>query len=239
MLLDSERRRFWHPFLELVYPPRCALCGQSGVGIICDVCRRSLPRIEPPICQRCGRSCYWAVDACRACANRKLFFAKARSFGRYEGNLREAIHRLKYHHFKLLGLALADLMAAQIEDAFFEVDVLSYVPLTRIKAVFRGYNQAEILARRLASQKQKPCRRLLKKTRSTKDQNTLSMRERRRNLHGVFHAIPNVTITNQIVLLVDDVFTTGSTLSACSRVLMKAGAAEVRAVTVARCAPWL
>lgn len=230
-------KNLWNHVLTLVYPARCGLCGHSPADGICDSCLSSLPWIEKPVCRKCGRPCLWDVDDCRECSGRRFHFAEARALGLYQGSLREAVHQFKYNHVRAMGTALARLMVSQVEDSFFVVDFVSFVPSTRLKGVFRGYNQAEVLARGVATVANKPCRAVLKKTRSAQDQNTLKAGERRRNVDGAFSVMPGAQLEKRVVLLVDDVFTTGSTLDECSRVLRVAGAAQVKVLTAARSLP--
>ncbi len=172
---------------------------------------------------------------CPYCDHEDWVFSQARSIGPYDEDLRMAIHRLKFRGQRELSRALANLMFVAIEPAWWqEIDCLVPVPLHSERVKQRGFNQSELLAYELALRANRPMQLLLERVISTKSQTGLSRQLRRLNVHGAFRVIPEATsLIGKCVLLVDDVMTTGSTLSACAEALLKAGAKEVRVVTAA------
>lgn len=226
---------WWRTALDLVFPPRCQVCGAPDQFPLCRGCWSAFPRIVPPVCQVCGRPLRGPPDLvftcvpCRHC--RPL--VRVRAFGRYEGGLRDAVHALKYRG-KLalaepLGRALGELVAA--EELLAGTDGIAPVPLHKRRQADRGFNQAEEMAHPLGRLLGKPVVRALIRVRDTRSQTELDEEERRSNVRDAFRVCGEVR--GMRLLLVDDVVTTGSTLRECARVLKAAGAADVCAVTVA------
>jgi ComF family protein len=161
-----------------------------------------------------------------------------RSCGPYFGILKDIVILFKYHDFLVLGKNLATFVLNALgreEALWWELDSIIPVPLSPEKEKQRGFNQASILAKELAVQKNiELIEGQLIKVKTTPSQTSLEAADRRKNLKGAFEVVHDQEIKGKIVLLVDDVYTTGSTLQECSLVLMKAGALEVRALTIAQ-----
>jgi predicted amidophosphoribosyltransferase len=206
--------------LDLLLPRRCVVCDAGG-SRLCEACRGRLPRVEPPLCARCGAPTAWPVERCRECAGRRLGFATARAAVRYDGDVRRLVGAWKERGLR----GLADDAAALLPPA--AGDVVTFVPGRRLE---RGYHPAERLARAAAGRWQLPCEPLLTRTGSSRRQRGLSLRERRRNVAGAFRS----AVAEGAVVLVDDVYTTGATASAAATALARAGAHRVDVVTVAR-----
>jgi ComF family protein len=182
---------------------------------------------------------------CEACREKRPGFVKAIAYGRYENELRELIHLLKYEGMtpiaKRLAVRLAAPVAALPIEPGTEVLVVP-VPLYRSKRRRRGFNHAERIATALAGELKRAdkihrwamARGALRRQRPTESQSRLSPEGRRRNLRGAFVVPDAVRLRERVVLLVDDIYTTGATASACSQVLRRAGAKEVWVATVAR-----
>ena len=239
-----------------VFPASCALCGSllprfSSVPI-CDACWTEISVHSGPICHRCGDG----LDAppepgsaskqlCRACRTVPPPFARAVSFGTYEGRMRSAIHALKYERIRPAARRLGALLAVAI--AQFGPDVLSDVlvvpvPLHRFKQKERGFNQARTLATYAMAvlRRSHPEWRLtlasstLMRLRSTESQAGLTPQQRRKNVRGAFKVSDPSAVRGKHVLLVDDILTTGATARAAAQSLIKAGAASVYVATLAR-----
>ena len=198
-------------------------------------------------------SSYAELDAdglriCPVCRRIERPFNRAVAYGSYEGGLRELVHLLKYNGVRpaaavlgrMLSEAIADLESTFEHPAMFDQTIAVIpVPLYKTKLRQRGFNQAELIAR--AALKQLPAASrfqlvsgVLLRTRDTESQIGLTGHQRRENLRGAF-AVPCATqITGREVLLVDDVYTTGTTATECARVLLRAGASQVWVATVAR-----
>ncbi len=175
-----------------------------------------------------------AVSPCAPCRTNPPPYDYARSAALYEGQLREAIHALKFAGRRAIAGPLGDLAAAQCAASLpGGIDALIPVPLARERERERGFNQAALLARRIARYLDAPVRSSwLVRTRPTRPQSELSAAERRANVHDAFRASGRVAGCD--VLVVDDILTTGATLDACARALRAAGAGRIGVLTVAR-----
>jgi len=207
--------------------------------------------IQGSICSICGErvlSSYavWDDDGVRRCPVCRRIdrpFERAVAYGSYDGGLRELIHLLKFHGVRpasdVLGRMLAEAIA-QFEPLFGQESVLVIpVPLYRGKRRQRGFNQAEMVARAAikgfaSRERLQLAPDLLFRTRETHSQIGLTSHQRRENLRGAFSVARAPEVTGREVLLVDDVYTTGTTASECARVLRRAGVAKVWVATVAR-----
>ena len=231
--------------MDLLYPPRCEACGRLRRDAICPECDAAIVRIERPVCQVCGvpfdpRA--QAAPRCAQCRGKRRPFSVARSAAYYEGPVVEAIRRFKYHCQAVLWRPLGGLMVEALEDGAADVDpetvdVVCPVPLHESRLRERGFNQSELLAEVVAEAIGKPLRPLLEKTRPTAPQVDLPAKSRGANVRGAFAARLEEVIAGQRVLLIDDLFTTGATLGECARALRRAGAEEVRVLTLARAVP--
>jgi ComF family protein len=215
-------------------------------GPICGVCWSAVRRVTAPFCRTCGdplaswRVISRALEHCPRCRRHPPLLGAARTVGEYEGTLRDILHAFKYEGRRVLARPLGGLMRAAGADLLRDADCVVPVPLHPWRRLRRGFNQADYLARQLSL----PVMPALWRTRATAPQTGLHAAARRRNVQGAFRLSPLLSrasrdrcVTDRIVVLVDDVRTTGATLDACAAVLMHAGAREVRALTVARAAP--
>jgi ComF family protein len=170
---------------------------------------------------------------CDACRSGLRGFDRAASFGFYEGPLRGLIHLFKYSGMKPLARPLAAFLerAIPVDQAF---DAVVAVPLHWRKRWDRGFNQAELLAKRVARRRGVPLLNALKRKRATEVQATLASAGRRRNVAGAFSIRSKADVKGKRILLIDDVMTTGATAGACASVLKRAGAKSVSLVTLAR-----
>ena len=205
--------------LELLYPTKCAFCHKlTGGDKICKSCRTALP-LTPKGAQ----------------VQKFPFISACVSPLYYTGDVRESLLRYKFGSLSAYAEVYASFMAKCIDENQFSCDIITWVPLSRKRLRKRGYDQARLLAEELSRISGIGCCRLLKKTRNNPAQSgTGSAEKRRANVSGVYRAADGEKIKGKSILLVDDIVTTGATLSECGRVLMSAGAREVKAVTVAR-----
>lgn len=221
--------------LTLLYPPRCAVCLSLQEPVLCAACRNAFRPITAPYCRICGVP--FEVSAadgdglCADCRTKPPPFTEARAAGRYDGTLRHAIHRFKYDGVRALAWPLAAFMLETVPQPE-GADGICPVPLHPARERMRGFNQAHLLAKALAARWELPLLPVLTRTRHTAAQMQLPADERLGNVRGAFTA--QAALADRRVILVDDVFTTGSTLAACTRALKAAGAASVRVVTLAR-----
>jgi ComF family protein len=200
-----------------------------------------LPRLEAPWCYRCGEPFYGETEAsftCSNCAGRGWHLETARACYRAEGHVREVIHDFKYSrrffHLPRLGGWLCDGYDRFFAGADPGIRALVPVPLHASRQRQRGFNQAGELARFLGRHAGLPVWPALTRVRKTEVQARLRRSERLRNQRNAYELQTPFDVTGARLLIVDDVFTTGATVDACARVLCKAGAARVDALTVAR-----
>ncbi|MDY6951466.1 MAG: ComF family protein [Thermodesulfobacteriota bacterium] len=227
----------WQPMGERDAPDRLACL---TAPYFCASCQSRMTGIASPFCSRCGLpfvSREGEDHPCSECLLERKSFRKARAFGVYEGSLMEAIHRFKYARRTSLSRPLS----ALTKDTFCRfwgpgaVDLLIPVPLHIKRLRERGFNQAYLLIRRWAKLEKIVCDPFsLVRTRWTEPQTSLSRKERKKNMRHAFAVSHRERIEGQRILLVDDVYTTGSTANECARVLMEAGAEWVDLLTLAR-----
>ncbi|MFI5178252.1 MAG: ComF family protein [Vicinamibacterales bacterium] len=220
--------------------PTCAACGGLLLhpleGPVCAGCWRALPRLTPPWCVRCGDAlpARLAGPHCVRCRRHESALALSRSAGVYDGSLRQIIHAFKYGGRRVLGARLARLMREAGVDLLAGADAVIPVPLHPWRALGRGFNQADDLARGLG----RPVWRVLRRTRHGPPQAALPAAERQGNVDRAYalrlSPWSERRLLNRSVVLVDDVMTTGATLEACARVLAAAGVRRVTALTAAR-----
>lgn len=214
---------------DLLYPQRCVGCNDRASDVLCRGCYENLPLIEPPFCKRCGMPTAFESYVCEECKGLDYGFETARAPLRYEGVGKEVVHALKYRGYRrVVDRVMVPLMLEMVEGSF---DAVVPVPLHRSRMRSRGFNQAELMARSLAGEVGVSMYTTLMVLRKTRDQVELSGAGRRANVAGAFGARGPVAGK---VLLVDDVLTTGATMSSCAAALARAGATEVHAVSFCR-----
>lgn len=219
--------------LDLLFPRWCVGCGREG-EFICPDCIKSLPRITPPLCPRCGRPQLNAV-VCPVCVGWAASIDGIRAPFKFDGAIRQAIHELKYNNLRaiapLLGKWLGDYLAANPLPA----EVLVPVPLHRQRLRERGYNQSRLLALELAKfsglAMVDDC--LVKELHTTPQARTKNVAERRANVADAF-ACRDRRLEDKKVLLIDDVATSGATLDAGARALKESGASSVWGLVLAK-----
>ncbi len=234
--------------LDLLYPAECAICREPlpGDRALCGACDEDLPRLRAPFCTACGEPFDGAIDGtfdCPNCSTLKFSFEFARPAMRRDGHLRELIHRLKYGRQLHLAPELGRLARSAFDDtrlaaALDEGWPLVPVPLHRSRLRSRHFNQAAEIARPLSRLTGLPVVMALARIRRTETQTALTRVQRLENLRGAF-ALTRVGrklagAKPPGAILVDDVFTTGSTVDACAKVLRKAGVRRIAVVTVMR-----
>ncbi|MEW6717758.1 MAG: ComF family protein [Chloroflexota bacterium] len=218
--------------VDWLYPPRCAGCEKQGVRL-CHDCVQTIQKLEPPYCLLCADPIDTG-EICQKCINHPPKYDFLRSWAVFGGPLRQALHRLKYRRDLGLGDVLAHQMVQCLNSQDWKIDVVVPVPLGRARQKERGYNQAALLARPLAWECALAYRpKAIRRVKETRSQVGLSLEGRRENTHNAFVAQREL-VSEQNVLIVDDVATTGATLDACAQALRAAGAQQVYAITLAR-----
>jgi competence protein ComFC len=231
-------------FLELLYPEKntCFICEDYDESIndkyICSHCEKLLIKLEPPLCIKCSKPIDYAssIKLCQECYHEVRHFETAKAPFAYKGLIKEVIYLYKYYNkpyfYKMLGNLLVTYMN---RTNYTDFDCIVSVPLHSSKIRKRGYNQSELLAKYISEKLSIPYVDALKRIKRTAKQSEQSRLERMRNLKNAFGTKKSADkVINKTVLLVDDIFTTGSTVDECSKVLLNSGAAKVYVITIAR-----
>lgn len=217
--------------LDLLFPPRCALCRTNG-AVLCDLCIATLPLAADPRCNICWDDIQ-SGSTCRHCVDTPPAFDQVRAPYEHADGARDLVHLLKYDNLTSLAEPMAREMLPLAEEA--ECDVIVPVPLHGGRLRSRGYNQAALLAKHLA--RELNCQldqQAARRTRATKPlAQSMDRHERRSIVAGAFAADPARAAGSRI-LLIDDVVTTGATLHECATALRTAGAASIHALTFVR-----
>ncbi|MFC1511104.1 ComF family protein [Candidatus Margulisiibacteriota bacterium] len=203
-LLDS--------LLNLIFPPRCEVCKQSSQETLCQECFGQIKFMKPHLGIHC--------------------------ISVYEGPLRTAIHRFKFKKRKRLaeplGILLVQYLSRTPNLSMEEIDVIVPIPLHKKRLRARGFNQAQLLAQVIGRYFDKPTVPALERSKNTKAQFDLAREERFTNITGAFRVVDTQNIYQKRVLLLDDIYTTGSTIAECSKTLKIAGAKRVEVLTLSR-----
>ncbi|MDI6815260.1 MAG: ComF family protein [Dehalococcoidales bacterium] len=219
--------------LNLLFPQWCVGCGKEG-DFICYSCRRSLPRIMPPLCPRCGRPQPSGI-LCHGCVGWQAEIDGIRSPFRFDGVVRQSIYQLKYRNLRALAEPLAKLLRDYLSTNPVPGEALVPVPLHQKRLRERGYNQSSLLARELGKLINLPvvddC--LIRLRHAPPQARTSTVDERRSNVAGAF-TCRDQRLKDKQVLLIDDVSTSGATLDACAGVLKAVGATSVWGLVLAR-----
>jgi ComF family protein len=247
--------------LSVVFAPACAACGglldSPTRGPVCEHCWGSILPLTPPLCDACGDPlAAWRAHRadggpedggpegphdtghegphhvrCTRCTRQNRRIVITRAIGSYDGALRAIVHAFKYDGRRSLAATLGTLMQARGADVLRGANAAVPVPLHPSRRRERGFDQASDLARHVGL----PVVHALRRTRPTAVQASLPAARRHGNVRGAFAVRSTVAaLDGRIVVLVDDVSTTGATLEACARALAEAGVREVRALTAAR-----
>ncbi len=232
----------FHALVSLLYPPLCVACSADLAPdeYLCAACTERLPRIRPPFCHKCSEPFAGDITGsfrCANCADRTLHFEAAVSAYRGRGLVRKLVHDFKYGSQFHLRHPLADWLGETLHDPRLHgrrFDFIVPVPLHPARERARGFNQAQLLAELFSARIGLPLLRALERIRYTTTQTAFDRAERMQNLRNAFRLRKKMDVRDSRVLLIDDVLTTGSTLSECARVLKKAGASSVYAATAAR-----
>jgi len=236
---------FMTKVIDGVYPRVCPGygCGRLSERTgrhLCNDCRAKIELYSTSLCKLCGREIEGRVRhdfVCSVCRAAPPHYDRARAAGHFSGVLRDMVHAFKYNSALWLCADLTDLLQGCLMAHFDAnaVDVVLPVPLHPVRQRERSYNQSVLLARELARRIDRRCdTRALERVRVTETQTHLNAARRRMNMLGAFHVARPDWVRQRCVLLVDDVMTTGATLNECARMLKKAGARTVWAVTAGR-----
>ena len=205
--------------MRIFFPPKCILCRkllEAQETDLCRACRTTAP--EHPQ----GKLKLQFIDSTAA-----VWY--------YRGSIRQSLHRFKFHHGRHLAEPYGRMMAMKVLSADMgELDAVTWVPISSLRKLFRGYDQDELLAKVVARELGLPCLPLLKKIRHNRPQSGIAgYAKRRANVMGVYRVQNADSIPGKRILLVDDILTTGATAGECARMLLTAGAKEIHCAVVA------
>jgi len=229
--------------LDLIYPSKavCYMCESSlekeAKYSLCLRCYSALPFIPEHHCIKCGISLRMIEDGptCEGCKDSNHYFDKAISVVKYEEDPKKLIYRLKYSSHTYLARTMGAMMAHKLKDEGISIDLIVPVPLYKNKEKERGFNQAALLGKYITKETNIPLNiDALIRIKNTKVMHDLNKRERQENVEGAFKIVDNRVIMNKNILLIDDIFTTGATANACSKLLLDARAKCVTVLTFAR-----
>lgn len=212
--------------LSLLFPERCTLCHKiltEDVTILCRACAVNAP--------------YYPNNAFRPTASRKRPYPFLDSFTAvwyYEEDVRRSLLRYKFHHGSFLAPKYAQLLSQQIRNQGSTIDCITWVPVSRLRKMTRGYDQSQLLAEAVAKELGMEVLPLLVKIRNTRKQSTIRTHEARNaNVLGAYRPINTDQIRGKTILLIDDILTTGSTAGECAKTLLTAGAKQIHCAAVA------
>ena len=224
--------------IELLYPRpiKCCVCGREAKEAVCSTCLSKLEYIEGRVCLKCGKGIEDEYDAniCPDCMMKDKNFDMAFSCFQYKNMGKTIIHKLKYENCKEVAFTLGRLMVQKIAEEGIRVDAVVSVPIHESKEAVRGFNQAQLIAEEISAALGIPIRNYIIRTKATTDQFKLDKINRNLNVHNAFcmNMVYN-SVKNQNILLIDDVYTTGSTVNECSRILKQQGAQRIYVITAA------
>lgn len=226
--------------VNVLVPARCGMCGEEVEenGTLCAKCYGHLKFIRKPCCKLCGRPFDFDIvgeSLCGSCLKQKPVYEKAHAVLIYNQASKRLI--LPFKHADRLDLTgvLVKFMIRAWPEMIEKADVIVPVPLHMFRLLRRHYNQAALLAKAVAKQNHKLyCPEVLRRRKKTLSQGHLSPKERHKNVSGAFEVRHSDRIQGKRILLIDDVYTTGATVNECAKVLLKAGAASVSCLTLAK-----
>ena len=222
--------------LDWVFPPKCAGCGKPGTSW-CDACQLRAQIIRGKVCPICG-SPQEREAPCAACRQEPPAYESLRSWALYENPVKQALLGLKFKHNLPVAQSLAVQAAPILQELKWPVDIVAPIPISMRRLRERGYNQAGLIAHPIATAlglSYAP--KALARWRDTHSQVGLTGDQRRENVRGVFRA-DGARVRGRTILLIDDIATTGSTLSSAAEALLAGGASKVYAFTIARALHW-
>lgn len=232
---------FFKVFLDVLFPKRCPICEEllqiSEEMKICNRCRETLPYIGEPRCIKCSKPVESEIiEYCFDCSKQNHYYQTGWTLWLYNETVKKSIQRFKYFNKRSYGEIFAHELVALYEEEIkqAQIQLVIPVPLYRKKEKYRGYNQSHIVACNVAKLMnityEANC--LIRKV-NTKAQKDLTDKQRAENLINAFEVTYNDKIRNKNILIIDDIYTTGSTINSCSKELMLAGANKVYFLTLA------
>ena len=221
--------------LGILYPQTCYFCGKINEKKICAECAKKVEYIKEPSCKKCGKPIrYNESEYCHDCTERKFYYEQGKSVWLHKGPVRWSVYQHKYHNRRIYGEFYAEELFRLYGDKLkaWDIDVIIPIPLHKKRKKKRGYNQAEILAKHLGELSGiRVETKAVVRVKNTKPQKELTDKERSKNLNNAFQ-VTKYWKGEKRVLLIDDIYTTGNTIDAVSKVLKEKGAEKVMFFTI-------
>ena len=227
-------KKLFLPILDIIFPCECVYCGDlisSSQYHLCQECYTLLKELNDgcPVCSGV------IVDGiCSICSDRKFYPAMNMTLFSYENVSKSAIHSLKFDGIKHIYKIFTPYIHNKIECLNERIDIITSVPMNRKKMIKRGYNQSKLIAKEIGKQAGIEFCEILKENSGAKQQRNLNYDERFINVIDRYKTINNNKFKDKVVLIIDDVFTTGATINECSRKLILSGAAKIFSITLVR-----
>lgn len=224
--------------LDILYPPRCPVCEVvllPGEGSVCRRCVKHLPYVREPYCMRCGKPLLrHEAELCADCETHPHMFDEGRAVFMYEKGIRLSVNRLKFmnrrEYIPFFGECLREVFLRMQKT--WMAECIAPVPMHPAKRAVRGFDQAVLLARALSSACSIPLSEsLLERIRFTESSKKLGRTERRKNLRGAFRVRPGAVVPRSVILI-DDIYTTGTTMDEAASALRRAGADRIYYLTL-------
>jgi len=225
---------FLDKFFNIFFPAKCGFCGviTENYNYICNNCRAQIINEDREHCILCGKKIYLLENICKECRERRVYYEKLIYFSEYKDILKDKIISYKFNDSAYLHHFFAELMCYKLISE--KADAITAVPISAKRMKERGYNQSELIAKKISRYLEIPYIKLLTKNRETKRQSDLSKNERYLNIKDSFEFNNKIKLKHEKVILVDDVFTTGATVNECSRVLKTSGIKSIVVAVIAR-----
>lgn len=232
-------KNIFKKFIGILFPEdtTCVFCGgeifHNNKSNVCEKCEKSLPFINGNFCEICCEPISDMSKVCLRCKGKKHEFIKVRSSVVYKNEIVPFVHKFKENNGKYMAKTLAYYMAETYKKNNFVCDVIIPVPMHSAKQKKRGYNQTALIGKYLSLHLNVPMCNNLVKFKATKSQTKLNYKERQININDSFNVFNKNEIKNKVILLIDDIYTTGATTKECSKVLNSAGVKSVYVLTFA------
>lgn len=221
--------------LRILYPARCPICDKVGSNSVCGRCIGKIEYVKEPVCKKCGKPISdEREELCNDCKYHSHNYMQGKALWVYKGPVKKSIHRLKYQNRREYAAVYAKELVNQYGDWIRrnKVQAIVPIPLHKKRRKERGYNQAELIAREIGQEMNLPVyHKMLIRCVNTRAQKELNDKERKNNLKKAFKIGKN-DVQLRKILLVDDIYTTGSTIDAAAQTLQEAGISDVYFVSV-------
>jgi len=224
-------RNFVEKVLDFIFPPKCGFCGEitSDKRFVCENCYNLSIQKYTNRCKFCGKIAY--SDICIECKNKTIYYDELMFCSEYTDEIKHKIHLYKFKDKKYYYHFFSELIYKNIKGV--KADFIVSVPISRERYKERGYNQSELIAKKLSRFLEIPyIPNLLIKTKDTKRQSMQNFKMRKESVKNVFNIADNIDVGGSTLLLIDDIFTTGSTVNECSKVLKKSGAKNIKVAVI-------